>query len=512
MEKTKFRVISKMSEKYSPDLIVHCVAQTAKDKPDYAEYTSRSFQRACKMGDFKGNDHDIIVLYDDDGKSTNKIKRIAFVGTGVNPKKMAKDELREKLRVVGGNISKLCQKIKASRICIVPPISLKSQSADTAYCITEGIMLGDYNFRKYKAEKENKDKYIGIKEVKYITTAHLKNIRKNISLAINSSISACHARDMANEPGNKWTPESFAHYANELSHKYNLRCKILEKGAMKKAGMGGILAVNQGSACQPKLIILEYISSRKSDTILLVGKGLTFDSGGISLKPPAGMQDMKYDMCGGAAVLAAMNTIGLEKPDCNVVAIVPATDNMVGSNSVKPGDVIVHYNKVSAEVINTDAEGRLILADAIAYGIEKYKPTCVIDLATLTGAVIVGLGHHYSGLLSNNSKLAKKLVDAGRRSGEPIWRLPLGPQYAKQIESKVADIKNTGGRAGGTITAAEYIQKFVEKTPWAHLDIAGTAWGFTQKSYIPEGGPSGTGVRTLVELIRRWRKTDLKKK
>ena len=235
----------------------------------------------------------------------------------------------------------------------------------------------------------------------------------------------------------------------------------------------------------------------------MVGKGLTFDSGGISLKPAAGMEDMKYDMCGGAAVLGAMSSVAVEKPQCNVIAIVPATDNMSGGAALKPGDIIYHYNKTSSEIINTDAEGRLILADALAYGVEKYSPDYIIDVATLTGAVIIGLGHHHSGLFSNNDGLAARLKAAGEKSGEPVWRLPLGEEYKKQLESKVADVKNTGGRPAGAISAAEYLHGFVDKTPWAHLDIAGTAWNFTEKSYIPKGGPSGMAVRTLLEFIRR---------
>ncbi|MDH3394159.1 MAG: peptidase M17, partial [Desulfobulbaceae bacterium] len=231
----------------------------------------------------------------------------------------------------------------------------------------------------------------------------------------------------------------------------------------------------------------------------------TFDSGGISLKPSAGMGDMKYDMCGGAAVLAAMAAVGEEKPKgLDVVAIVPTTDNMPGPGAIKPGDIITQYGGKTVEVLNTDAEGRLILADALAYGIEKFKPSAVVDLATLTGAVIVGLGHHRSGLLSNDRKLVKKLIAAGERSGEPLWQLPLAPEYSKQMKSTVADLKNVDKRDAGTITAAAFLQEFVGKTPWAHLDIAGTAWDFTEKSYIPKG-PSGIGVRLLVELIRNWR-------
>jgi leucyl aminopeptidase len=275
---------------------------------------------------------------------------------------------------------------------------------------------------------------------------------------------------------------------------------------MKKLGMGGILAVNRGSSVPPKLVILSYQTAKKNPTLMLVGKGLTFDSGGVSLKPAAGMEDMKYDMCGGAAVLAAMEAVAREKPKgINIVALVPATDNMSGSDAVKPGDIITHFNGRTSEVINTDAEGRLILADALAYGIKKFKPDAVVDLATLTGAVIVSLGHHITGLMANNDELVSRLMAAGNRTGEPLWRLPLGPEYRKQLKSEVADIKNMGGKGAGTITAAAYLEEFVDDTPWAHLDIAGTAWGFTEKSYVPAKGPSGVGVRTLLAFIRNWK-------
>ena len=309
---------------------------------------------------------------------------------------------------------------------------------------------------------------------------------------------------MANEPGNGWTPSHFARYARRLAKKHTLKCRVLNKKEMIDLGMGGLVAVNQGSKEPPKLIILEYRPETKAETILLVGKGLTFDSGGISLKPASGMMDMKYDMCGGAAVLSAMETIAKEKPQVGVVAMIPSTDNLSGSNALKPGDVITHYGGITSEVENTDAEGRLILADSLAYGIEQYKPSCVVDLATLTGAVVIALGHHHTGVLSNNDQLVEQLTGAGAACGEPLWRLPLGEEYSKQIESRVADIKNTGGRHAGSITAAAYLEKFVGDVPWAHLDIAGTAWDFTEKTYIPKG-PSGVGVRTLIEFVRCWK-------
>ena len=221
------------------------------------------------------------------------------------------------------------------------------------------------------------------------------------------------------------------------------------------------------------------------------------------------MEEMKYDMCGGAAVLALIQAVGEEQPDLNVVAIVPATDNMSGSSAVRPGDIIQHFNDVTSEIVNTDAEGRMILGDALSYGIKTFSPDGVIDIATLTGAVIIGLGHHHSGLISNNDALSDCLINAGKQAGEPIWRLPLTKDYIKQIESKVADIKNVGGRPAGSITAAAYLSKFVGDTPWAHLDIAGTAWDYTKKSYIPKG-PSGICVRTFITLIRNWKKGALK--
>lgn len=270
--------------------------------------------------------------------------------------------------------------------------------------------------------------------------------------------------------------------------------------------MGGILAVNKGSVDPAKLVVLEYKPKKYSQTIMLVGKGLTFDSGGVSLKPAAGMQDMKHDMCGGAAVLGVMKVVAREKPAVRVVGLVPTTDNMMSGSATKPGDIITHYNGITSEVINTDAEGRLILADALAYGNEKYQPDCIVDLATLTGAVIICLGHNRTGLLSNNDKLSELITQAAAKAGEPVWRLPIDEEHIKQIDSRVADIKNTGGREAGTITAAAYLQKFVGDTPWVHLDIAGTAWNFSKKNYVPEG-PSGIGVRTLTEFIRDWKKT-----
>ncbi|HHK60552.1 MAG TPA: leucyl aminopeptidase, partial [Desulfobacterales bacterium] len=276
---------------------------------------------------------------------------------------------------------------------------------------------------------------------------------------------------------------------------------------LQDMGMGGLLAVNQGSARPARLVVIEYRTGRKAPTLVLVGKGLTFDSGGISLKPSAGMEEMKYDMCGAAAVLAAMYGIGVERPTgTDVVGVIPTTENMPGPGALKPGDIVTLYGGTTVEVANTDAEGRLILADALAWARERFAPAALIDIATLTGAVIVGLGHHYSGVMGTDDQLVERLIAAGDRVGEPMWRLPLGKPYRKQLESTVADIRNIGKKKdAGTITAGAFLQEFVGDTPWAHIDIAGTAWNFTEKSYVP-AGPSGIGVRTFLALVRDWRR------
>jgi len=504
MENSKIIVCSGVSKNYKADLTIVLVVQKKKDTPNLENIDCISVQNSYKHGDFKGTEKDIFIDYSETSSQTHKSIRTAYVGLGQFNKKQSLINREESLRLAGGLIARTCKKVNAKKICIIPPLDVKIKEKDLIYSLTEGILLGDYIFDKYKTvSKKKKNNYSGIKELRFIAkNTSIAILRKTVSEAKKVADSVFHARNMANEPGSNWTPDSFAEYSFELEKKYKLACRVLEKKELEKLGMNGILAVNKGSEIPPKLIIVEHIVSKKAKTLLLVGKGLTFDSGGISLKPAAGMDEMKFDMCGGAAVLAAMNWVGENKPKCNVVAIVPATDNMSGGSALKPGDIVVHYNKMTSEIINTDAEGRLILADSLAYGIEKYSPDYVIDLATLTGAVIIGLGHHYTGLMSNNDDLAEKILKAGSRTGEPAWRLPLGPEYIKQIDSKIADMKNTGGRAAGTITAAEYLHKFVGKTAWAHLDIAGTAWGYTEKTYIPESGASGVSVRTLIEFIR----------
>lgn len=511
MEKTRMKVTVKGREQFKGDLLVYCLVQPKKGIPLCDKSLKAIVQKAYKLGDFNAKEKEKLFFYPDgkSGEKTLAAKRVLVIGLGELKKETALYELKELIRKVGGEIALEAKKCKAETIMISLPKLNGLTRSQIAQTVTEGVMLGDYRFDKYKKKENDNNDFEGIGEIKIFTKSSPVAVRRGVKRGQQAAIAACKARDMANEPGNGWTPTAFAKYGRRIAKKYGMKCTVLNKADMIHLGMGGMIGVNQGSTEPPKMVILEYEPPRKtSQTLLFVGKGLTFDSGGLSIKPSAGMEEMKYDMCGGAAVLSVMQVIGEEKPNVRVIAIVPATDNMVSGSALKPGDIIHHFNGISSEVINTDAEGRLILADALAYGVKKYKPDCVIDLATLTGAVIIGLGHHHTGLLSNNDKLVKRLVTAGEESGEPLWQLPLTEEYKKQLKSDVADVKNVGGRPGGTITAAAYLEKFVDKTPWAHLDIAGTAWNFTKKSYIPKG-PSGTGVRTLLELVRNWKRAPL---
>jgi leucyl aminopeptidase len=492
---------------FAGDLLVYSVEEDIPLVADGGTTINRLLVQVRETGDFKGSRDQVFLVYPGlmagEKELAIQAKRVLFVGLGKQDD--AIDVRREQLRLAGGTIAKQAGTIKAKEVLVVLPKDYLLDAGEIAECLGEGLLLGNYRFDLYKKPKKE-DGPVRVERFflhagGLATSAVCTGMERGRAVAC----ATCAARDMANQPGNSWTPADFADYAKKLGKQTRLKYKVLDKGDLHKLQMGGILGVNQGSALPPHLVILEYKTDKKNPTILLVGKGLTFDSGGICLKPPAGMEDMKYDMCGGAAVLAAMQAIAeIGIKGVNVVGLVPATENLSGSAALKPGDVIRHYGGKTSEIINTDAEGRLILADALAYGIETYKPQAVIDLATLTGAVIIGLGHHYTGLLSNNDHLANQLTAAGARVGEPLWRLPLGPEYRKQIDSRVADIKNAGSdRSAGTITAACYLQEFVGETPWAHLDIAGTAWDFTEKSYIPKG-PSGTGVRTLVACLSQW--------
>jgi leucyl aminopeptidase len=308
------------------------------------------------------------------------------------------------------------------------------------------------------------------------------------------------ARELINEPANVITPTELARRAEEVAKEYGLEIDVLDDARMKDLGMGAFLGVAQGSSEPAKIIVLTYTPKTESkETIAIVGKGITFDTGGISIKPSDGMEKMKYDMAGGATTIGAMRAIAQLKPAVKVIGIVPATENMPGGRAQRPGDVVRAMTGKTIEVINTDAEGRLILADAVAYA-RKLGATKIVDLATLTGAVSIALGDVYAAILGADQAWIDQVLAAAKKAGEKVWQLPLDQDYREQIKSEIADIKNVGGRKAGTITGAYFIREFVEDTPWAHLDIAGTAWNETAKPHLAVG-PTGVCLRTLVNLV-----------
>ncbi|NJD89835.1 MAG: leucyl aminopeptidase [Betaproteobacteria bacterium] len=307
------------------------------------------------------------------------------------------------------------------------------------------------------------------------------------------------ARDLGNLPANVCTPAYLAEQAHEIAEEHGLHCEVLEQKDLEKLGMGAFLAVARGSRQPPKLIVLEHRGAKKKDAppVVLVGKGVTFDTGGISLKPAPEMDEMKFDMCGAASVLGTMKAAALMKLPLNVVGIVPATENMPGGNAVKPGDIVTTMSGKTVEILNTDAEGRLILCDALTYA-ERYKPAAVVDIATLTGAMVIALGHVATGLFANADSLARELVHAGEASWDRAWHLPLWDDYQEALKSNFADIPNIGSRAGGAVTAACFLERFTKAYPWAHLDIAGTAW----KSGHDKGA-TGRPVALLANFLAK---------
>jgi leucyl aminopeptidase len=372
-------------------------------------------------------------------------------------------------------------------------------SADQAAAIATGIRLRAYTFDRYKTKKKDGEE-----------TA----LRANVSIAVDDVAAArkafapnAHlvegvitARDLVNEPPNVLFPVEFARRAAQL-RKLGVVVDVLDVNAMKKLGMGALLGVAQGSTQPGRTVIMRWNGGKKGDQpVAFIGKGVCFDTGGISIKPAGSMEDMKGDMGGAACVVGLMQALAARKAKANVVGAIGLVENMPDGNAQRPGDIVTSMSGQTIEIINTDAEGRLVLADVLWYVAKKFKPKFMVDLATLTGAIMVALGTEYAGLFSNNDELAERLIKVGLATGERVWRMPLGPEYDKQIDSQFADMKNTGTRNGGSITAAQFLQRFVDGTPWAHLDIAGTAMG-APKTEINQSWGSGFGVRLLDRLV-----------
>jgi leucyl aminopeptidase len=404
----------------------------------------------------------------------------------------------DKIRGVAGEFCRALRKLNCHKIATIlhgtgiGGIELEA----SAEAITEGALLGLYSFTKYK-----KPEYEDIEEMLIVVTEKEKVPILELAIGKGKLVAEATnlARDMVNEPANYMTPGQMAEVAKEIASKYNLEFKVFDREEMEAMGMGALLGVAKGSNQPPKLITLSYKGDERSEKALgFLGKGITFDSGGISIKASEGMEEMKDDMSGAAAAMTALGAIAQLKPKINVTAIIPTTENLPSGTALKPGDVLKAMNGKTIEVISTDAEGRLILADALSYA-QKLGLSPLIDLATLTGACRVALGTLYSGLFSNDQDLVNKVLKAAERAGERMWQMPMPEEYKEQNKSEIANVKNTGNRYGGAITAALFLAEFVANIPWVHIDIAGTALSNKESGYIVKGA-TGVGVRTLVEL------------
>jgi leucyl aminopeptidase len=402
----------------------------------------------------------------------------------------------ERLRVAAAVAVKEAARRKAGALAWLAPDSVAIETA--AEALVTGTILGSYRFDRYRGSDPD-EPWTAVESLTLLAPASAAATAETARICATAQN---RARDLQSTPANFATPAFLADRAEEIDAGFEtVTTEIFGREEIVSRGMGGLAAVSQGSVEEPRLIVLRYAGGGTGSTLGLVGKGVTFDTGGISLKPGAGMQEMKFDMSGGAAVLEAVAAIAELGLAIDLVAVVPATENMPSGSAIKPGDVITQYNGLTVEVNNTDAEGRLILADALAYAIELGAER-VVDIATLTGAVVIALGSTYAGLLANDDELAAQLLDAGAVTGELTWRLPLHPEFKEMMKGTVADLSNLASkRQAGSATAASFLAEFVGETPWAHLDIAGTAWD-VGREYTGKDA-SGYGVRLLVELARR---------
>lgn len=430
-----------------------------------------------------------------------KIKNVILFSIGEN-----KDLSPQKFVELGGKIVNKLSMLKVKKASILLEENLHSVShEEIATLIGEGAMLSSYRFDKYFTKKKPEEKFslesIDISLDSY-STAEKLFIEKE---AIISGVFL--ARNCLNEPANKLYPESYAKIIVDNLSTIGVTVEVLGEDEMRKMGMGALLGVGQGSAKESKLVVMQYNGSKSSDTpIAFVGKGVTFDSGGISLKPSGGMEDMKYDMGGSAAVVGLIKTLALRKAKVNVVGVVGLVENMPDGNAQRPSDVVTTMSGQTVEVLNTDAEGRLVLADALWYTQDRFKPKFMVNLATLTGAIVVALGNSFAGCFSNNDELASNINNAGAKIDEKIWRMPLHKDFDDMINSDIADVANIGcvRGAAGSSTAGQFLQRFVNNVPWAHLDIAGVAWEKTGKKSITPKGGTGFGVRLLNQLIQDY--------
>ena len=457
--------------------------------------TGGALGRALAVSRFKGNKGEVLEVLAPQGV---KNSRILLVGVGKS-KEVSDLVMEEVGGAVLGHLNGIGEQQGTLVIDKLP--GDKAAGAERAARAAYGALLRSYRFDRYRT-KEKPEKKPSLAKLD-ILVDDPKAAKSGFGPQEKIASGVFFTRDLVSEPANVIFPKSFVAQAKQLE-KLGVKVKALGEAEMKKLGMGSLLGVGQGSDRESQLLVLEWngtTGTKKKPPLAIVGKGVTFDTGGISIKPAGGMEDMKWDMGGAGVVAGLMRALALRKAKADVVGICGLVENMPSSKAQRPGDIVTSMSGQTIEVINTDAEGRLVLADALWYVQEKFKPKAIIDLATLTGAIIVALGHEHAGLFSNDDELSGQLVAAGGSVGEALWRLPLGAEYDKQIDSDAADMKNVGNRSAGSITAAQFLQRFIKgDTPWAHLDIAGVTWSSKDKPTVPKGG-TGFGVRLLDRLV-----------
>jgi leucyl aminopeptidase len=447
-------------------------------------------QRAAAVDRFTGKNGSALDIV---APASLPVSRLIVMGIG----KAAKFKPQDFVKLGGAAIGRVPSSAEVATI--VAETAAGALKPDQAAELAHGATLRAYRFDRYKTKrKEGEEPPAAVRLT--IAVSNPAAAKKAWAAREGLSEGVILARDLINEPANVLYPAEFARRATALK-KLGVAVEVLDVAAMKKLGMGSLLAVGQGSVHESRVVIMRWNGGKKgAEPVAFIGKGVCFDTGGISIKPAAGMEDMKGDMAGAACVVGLMHALASRKARVNAIGAIGLVENMPDGNAYRPGDIVKTMSGQTIEIINTDAEGRLVLADVLHYVNTKYKPKFMVNLATLTGAIIVALGQEYAGLFSNDDRLCDHLTKAGQATGERVWRMPLGPEYDKLIDSKFADMKNTGGRYGGSITAAQLVQRFVGNTPWAHLDIAGTALGSPQTD-INKSWSSGWGVRLLDALV-----------
>ncbi|MBO6539105.1 MAG: leucyl aminopeptidase [Rhizobiaceae bacterium] len=480
------------SAKPSAGLAVLLAAEGAAPGPSaQAVDPAGVLEKALKIADFKGKARSAVDVI---APAQSSADRIVVVGLG-KPSEPDPDAWAR----LGGAIAGRFGKAKRATVYLdAPDVEI---DANAAASVAMGMLLRSYRFDRYKTKKKDDNGKTPDTVKVTIVTPAASAAKKLWAEYEGVAGGVMLARDLVNEPANILGPLEFAAKAKELD-KLGVEIDTLTEKEMKKLGMGALLGVAQGSTRPARMVVMRWNGGKaKAKPVAFVGKGVVFDTGGNSIKPAGGMEDMKGDMGGAAAVTGLMHALAARKAKANVIGIIGLVENMVDGNAQRPGDIVTSMSGQTIEVLNTDAEGRLVLADALTYCIDKYKPEFVVNLATLTGAIMVALGQYHAGLFSNDDTLSEQLTEAGLATHERVWRMPMGADYDKLIDSKNADMKNIGGRYGGSITAAQFLQRFVGDTPWAHLDVAGTAMG-SPANEISQSWASGFGVRLLDRLVR----------